>query len=324
MTDEERRQLVLSLEGKRGKRQLLNGLGIPESTYYSWRQGYLGMDTGKQKHVARRIWNRLTAEEEIVVTTAAKAHPELSPRLLAVKITDESDFYVSESKVYSLLKAKGLIAPRPMAELPAAKEWRHKTSRPNEVWQIDGTNFFVVNWGYYKLLPVLDDYSRKIVGWELAPDETGSSASQALEAAIENAGIKSLPKESRPTLLSDNGAGFVSEVLAKYLGYHGIRHIFGKPYHPQTQGKVERFNRRIKEGVCLLVYCSPGELKTAIKDGIERYNATPHEGLKNVSPNDVYAGKKEEVLRLRAEKKARTLAKRKAINLKVEGSQEKC
>ncbi len=57
-----------------------------------------------------------------------------------------------------------------MAELPAAKEWRHKTSRSNELWQIDGTDFFVVDWGYYKLLPVLDDYSRKIVGWELAPD----------------------------------------------------------------------------------------------------------------------------------------------------------
>ena len=324
MTDEERRQLIESLEGKRGKRRLLKGLGIPESTYYSWRQGYIGMDQEKRKPVARRIWNKLTMEEEAVITTMAKAHPELSPRLLAVKITDESDFYVSESKVFGLLKSKGLIAPRPMAELPAAKEWRHKTSRPNELWQIDGTNFFVVDWGYYKLLPVLDDYSRKIVGWELAPDETGGSASLALEAAIENAGIKTLPKEQRPTLLSDNGSGFISEVLAKYLGYHGIRHIFGKPYHPQTQGKIERFNRRIKEGVCLLVYCSPSELKTAIKDGIERYNATPHEALKNVTPNDVYAGKKEEVLKARAEKKARTLARRKAINLKVATSEGNC
>lgn len=317
MTDEERGQLVASLEGKRGKRKHLKELGIPESTYYSWRQGYIGMSLEKHKPVARRIWNRLTAEEEAVIVTRAKAHPELSPRLLAVKITDESDFYVSESKVYGLLKTKGLIAPRPLAELPAAKEWRHKTSRPNELWQIDGTNFFVVNWGYYKLLPVLDDYSRKIVGWELCPDETGSSASEALERAIENAGIKGLPKGQRPTLLSDNGSGFISDVLAKYLGYHGIRHIFGKPYHPQTQGKVERFNRRIKEGVCLLVYCSPDDLRAAIKDGIERYNATPHEALKNVSPNDVYAGKKEEVLRARAEKKARTLARRKAINLKL-------
>jgi transposase InsO family protein len=321
MTDEERRQLVESLEGKRGKRRLLLGLGIPDSTYYSWRQVYVAMDQGKRKPIARRIWNRLTAEEEVLIVSQAKAHPELSPRLLAVKITDESEFYVSESKVYGLLKFNGLIAPRPLAELPAAKEWHHKTSRPNELWQIDGTNIFVANWGYYKLLPVLDDYSRKIVGWELCPDETGGSASQALERAVENAGITALPKEHRPTLLSDNGSGFISEALATYLGHHGIRHIFGKPYHPQTQGKVERFNRRIKEGVCLLVYCSPDELRAAIKDGIERYNATPHEALKNVSPNDVYAGKKEEVLRARAEKKAKTLARRKAINLKLETGQ---
>ena len=148
--------------------------------------------------------------------------------------------------------------------------------------------------------------------------DTDDQDSLALEAAIENAGIKELPKETRPTLLSDNGSRFISEVLAKYLGYHGIRHIFGKPYHPQTQGKVERFNRRIKEGVCLLVYCSPDELRAALKDGIERYNTTPHEALKNVSPNDVYAGRKEEVLKARAEKKMRTLARRKAINLKLE------
>lgn len=53
MTDEERKQLVESLEGRRGKRKLLGELGVPESTYYSWRQGYLGMDTEKKKPVAR-------------------------------------------------------------------------------------------------------------------------------------------------------------------------------------------------------------------------------------------------------------------------------
>lgn len=323
MTDAERKGLIETLDGQRGKRQMLKTIGIPVSTYYAWRSS-LGMGQEKKKPVARRIWNRLTVEEEAVVLGTAKAHPEFSPRLLAVKITDDSEFYVSESKVYGLLKERGLIAPRPMAELPAAKEWRHKTSRPNELWQIDGTNLFVVGWGYYKLLPVLDDYSRKIVGWELAADETGESASQALERAIENAGIKNIPKPQRPVLLSDNGSGFISERLGDYLGYHGIRHIFGKPYHPQTQGKIERFNRRIKEGVCMLVYCSPDELRAAISEGIARYNTTPHEALKNVSPEDVYAGRKEAVLQARAEKKAKTLARRKAINLKVEDSQEKC
>jgi hypothetical protein len=57
--------------------------------------------------------------------------------------------------------------------MPAAKEWRHKTKRPDEIHQCDGTNFFVVGWGLYKLIPVEDDYSRKVIGWDLKLDETG-------------------------------------------------------------------------------------------------------------------------------------------------------
>lgn len=321
MTAEERKCIIEALERHgRNRQQKLRELGIPSSTYYYWKQVYLEdgpMALDKRKPTARRIWNRLTEDEESLVLKEAMQHPELSSRLLAIRITDNSDFYVSESKVYALLKQRGLIAPKPLPQMPARTEWRHKTTRPNEIWQLDGTNLFIVGWGYYKLLPILDDYSRKIVSWVLMPDETGASASAAVEAAVEAAGIKGIPENQKPVLLSDNGSGFISEELAKYLNVHGIRHIFGKPYHPQTQGKIERFNRRIKEGICLLVYCSPSELERALEEGIRTYNTTPHEALKNVSPNDVYAGRQEEVLRARQEKKRLTLARRKAINLKV-------
>ena len=97
---------------------------------------------------------------------------------------------------------------------------------------------------------------------------------------------------------------------------HGIRHIFGKPYHPQGRGKIERFNRQIKGKLCLVVYCSPEELKKAADEAIPIYNATPHESLDNVSPNDVYAGRKEVVLQKRREKKRLTLERRKQYNLR--------
>ncbi len=239
----------------------------------------------------------------------------MSPRLLAVKITDESEFSISESKVFRLLKENGLISPRPLPEMPAAREWHHKTTRPNEIWQIDGTNLFVVGWGYYKLLPILDDFSRKILAWELAPDETAQSASQAIEKAVEAAGIKNFKDELKPKLLSDNGAGFAADPLAEYLDGHGIRHIFGRPYHPQTQGKVERWNRRIKQQVCLIVHESPDALRRVLAETIAAYNATPHEGIKNVSPNDMYEGRQAEILASRAAKKKITLERRKQYNL---------
>ena len=100
-----------------------------------------------------------------------------------------------------------------------------------------------------------------------------------------------------------------------YLTAHGIRHIFGTPYHPQGRGKIERFNRRIKEQLCLVVYCAPDELKRAITESITAYNQTPHEALENVSPNDVYAGRKEEILNRRFEKKQLTKKRRMRYNL---------
>jgi hypothetical protein len=64
-----------------------------------------------------------------------------------------------------------------------------------------------------------------------------------------------------------------------------------------------------------MVYCSPGELKKAVDDAIAVYNRTPHESLSNVSPNDVYAGRKEVILQKRKEKKRFTMERRKQYNL---------
>ena len=276
-----------------------------------------GIEGLKKVRSQRRIWNRLNADEVKKVLEIARINPELSSRLLAVKITDEGDFSISESTVYRILKGNGLIYPRPLAEMPAQKQWRHKTMRPDELWQCDATNLFVVGWGYYKLIVVEDDFSRKIIAHDVRPDESAFSLSDILEMGLENTKKEGHLTESdcMPKLYSDNGSGFTSKLLAGYLCQHGIQHIFGTPYHPQGRGKIERFNRRIKERLCLLVYCSPGELKKAVDQAITTYNRTPHESLENVSPNDVYAGRKEAILRSRKEKKRLTLERRKQYNL---------
>ena len=104
-------------------------------------------------------------------------------------------------------------------------------------------------------------------------------------------------------------------MLAKYLKARGVRHIFGAPYHPQTQGKVERFNRTLKERVNLWVHGTPDNLRAAIDKENETYNERPHEALKNVCPNDVYAGRTDEVLERRAKIRIETMARRYAYNM---------
>lgn len=326
MKEDGREDLIRKVESQAGKRtEILKKLSIPRSTYYKWRRSYEKegkKGLSKAKSGGKRIWNRLAQVETDKVLQVAKNHPELSSRLLAIKITDEETFTISETTVYRILKKNNLIEPKPLPSMPAAKEWRHKTKRPDELWQCDATNIFVVGWGYYKLIPVEDDYSRKILGYDIKPDETAYTFSDVIEIAIENARKEGhcISKNSMPRLYTDNGSGFASKVMGDYLTARQIKHIFGTPYHPQGRGKIERFNRRIKGVLCLVVYCSPEELKRATVEAIARYNATPHEALDNVSPNDVYAGRKEEILRKRKEKKRLTLERRKKYNLEGYGN----
>jgi putative transposase len=319
MTGQMKGDLIEKVESQRGRRsEILQELEIPRSTYYRWRKAYEGHGLEgltKIKPSARRIWNRLTAGETEKVLEIARLHPELSSRLLAVKITDEESFSISESTVYRILRENHLICLRPLPEMPAQRQWRHQTTRPDEIWQCDATNLFIVGWGYYKLIPVEDDYSRKIIAYDIRPDETAFTLSDILELGIEEARREGHLVATMPELYTDNGSGFSSKVLTEYLSVHGIKHIFGTPYHPQGRGKIERFNRRIKEKVCLMVYCSPGELKKAVDDAITVYNRTAHESLSNVSPNDVYAGRKEVILQKRREKKRLTMERRKQYNL---------
>jgi putative transposase len=319
MTDIQRAGFIEAMEAQgSGRRKRLKDYGISPSTYYAWKKRYdAGGITALNRHPrsGRRIWNRLTEAEEAKVLRVALDHPELSPRLVALHLTDNEGLSVSEPTVFRLLKSKGLIRPRPYDEMPAAKEWHHRTTRPDEIWQCDATQFVIPSWGRYKAIPVIDDYSRKILALPLKKDETSHSISDAIEEALENARKEGHTVDAMPTLLTDNGPGFVGEVLWDYLRAHGMKHIFGAPYHPQTQGKVERLNRKIKEKMCLVVSCSPDELRAQLAKFTAEYNVTPHGAIKNVSPNDMYAGRQEEILNRRIELKRLAIQNRKMKNL---------
>jgi len=89
--------------------------------------------------------------------------------------------------VYRLLKGKGLIELQPIPDLPAANEWHTKTRKVDIIWQCDATHYFVVGWGYYKQITVIDDHSRYPLAWGLRPNETAFSISDVVEKAIEYA-----------------------------------------------------------------------------------------------------------------------------------------
>jgi transposase InsO family protein len=317
MSPQERLDLVAWVEKHPGRRgELLNKLGIPQSTYYAWRKRQqLGLPVEGRPTKPKGGWNRLTEAEKADIRQLALDFTAKSARELAIWITDHRDFSVSESTVFRLLKREGLLKPRPVEQRPAEKEFRHKTKRPNEMWQLDGTQFKVHNWGFYKWLPILDDFSRRIITHRLKDGETAENATDVVAEALEIIGAENLPEDRKPVLLSDNGSAFKSKILGKFLRGQKVRQIHGAVMHPQTQGKVERLNRRIKEVVNLLVYDTPMALEAALNEAVNAYNQAPHEALENVSPIEMYEGRQEEILARRQAKKRWTIEMRKAANM---------
>ena len=97
-----------------------------------------------------------------------------------------------------------------------------------------------------------------------------------------------------------------------------MEHTRGAPYHPMTQGKIERYHRSMKNVVKLEHYYYPWELEQAIAQWVEHYNHHRyHESLNNVTPADVFFGRDQQILARRDQIKRKTLARRKIENLRI-------
>lgn len=295
-------------------RQTLLRLDITKSTYYNWLKRYEedGIDgLHDRKPSPKFIWNKLLPMEQDAIIELALDRPELSPREIAVTATDQGHF-VSESSVYRLLKAQDLITSPAYILMQASDKFQHPTRRVNEMWQTDFTYFKIIGWGWYYLSTVLDDYSRFIVSWRLCTSMSASDVSQTLDDALEFTQVDSIKVKHKPRLLSDNGPCYLSGELAEFLNEKGMTHTRGKPYHPQTQGKIERWHRSMKNQILLENYYLPSELKRRLEEFVGYYNHERyHESLNNLTPADVYYGRGQSILDQRERTKLKTLAMRK-------------
>ena len=309
--------IVLSLVAESGlpRRRALSQLGLPKSTYYRWLKRQAEGRLRDRKGGSRLAWNRLRPEEEEMVLAEARASPELSSRELALRITDSRDLYVSESSVYRILKREGLIKAAELVGFKAGREYKRKTTRTHELWATDCAYLRVMGWGWYYLATVMDDFSRFILVWRLQLDMTANSLIEVVQEAVDLTGMADVPVEDRTVLLSDNGSGYLSRKFGEYLRLVGIRHIVASPYHPQTNGKIERYHRTVKGEINLLPYDTPGDLEAAIDSFVRHYNYQRyHEALGDVTPFDIYTGQHLEILRRRKEARSKTLEARRSYN----------
>jgi len=295
-------------------KQTLAELNINRSTFYEWYRRYQqgGFEALANRYrPPRQFWNQIPPWERQQVVEIALEHPEKSPRELAWYITDKRGYYISESSVYRILKAHDLVTSPLYTVISARDKFPHPTKAPNELWQTDFTWFKVVHWGWYYLCSILDDYSRYILAWQLCTGMSTEDVKATIEAAIRFSGVRNPSVLRRPRILSDNGPCYVSAALKEYLEQEGIAHTRSRPFHPMTQGKIERYHRSMKNILHLENYYSPDELADQIDLFIEYYNNQRyHEALNNLTPVDVYYGKAREIMARREKIRKNTMLQR--------------
>ena len=241
--------MLASVEGA-NVRALCRRYTISPKTGYKWlaryrRQGRAGV-TDRSRRPHRSPTRTLPALEQAVLAVRA-AHPVWGGRKIrAVLVARGHPTLPSPSTMTAILQRHGQIAPEAAPQHTAWQRFEHDA--PNRLWQMDFKGHFALLAGRCHPLTVLDDHSRFAVGLQACGDETGRTVQARLIACFRRYG---LPE----ALLVDNGPPWGSDAahphtpLTAWLIRLGVRIRHGRPYHPQTQGKDERFHRTLKAEV---------------------------------------------------------------------------
>ena len=122
--------------------------------------------------------------------------------------------------------------------------------------------------------------------WNRMPEKVQDQILElALELALAASGCNQAHVLHKPRLLSDNGPSYVAGELADYLAEKDMRHVRGAPFHPQTQGKIERWHQTLKNRILLENYFLPGDLEARVEAfGEHYYHQRYHESLSKVAP----------------------------------------
>ena len=201
-------------------KQTLAMIGIASSTYYDWYGRWVegGIDAlADRSPRPGSVWNRIPDEVRKAFVEFALDHEDLTPRELAVKYLDEKRYFISESSAYRLLKAEDLITAPAHVVICAADEFRDKTTRPNELWQIDFTYLKVIGWGWFYLSTILDDYSHHIIAWKLCTTMKAADVTDTLDLALDVFGCNKATVVQKPRLLSDNRPYYVGAISPTIL-----------------------------------------------------------------------------------------------------------
>jgi putative transposase len=274
-------------------KQMLGWIELSSRKYHRWQDRY-GKANEHNGLVPRDHW--LEDWEELSIVEFARKYPLEGYRRLAFMMIDQDVVAVSPSSVYRVLKEAGLI--KSLWQKPSRKGTGFvQPLQPHEHWHID---FSYVNIGgtFYYLCSILDGASRYIVNWEIREAMKEADAEIVLQKAREKY------PEAKPRIISDNGPQFVAKDFKEFIRLWQTSHVFTSPYYPQSNGKLERWHRTLKEQA--IRPQTPLDLEQARKvvgEFVDHYNNVRlHSAIGYVAPKDKLEGKAQAIWEARDRK----------------------
>lgn len=277
-------------------------IGIGSGKFYDWRKRY-GKVNEHNGWIPRDFW--LEPWEREAIIAYFDKHPGEGYRRLTFMMLDEDIVAASPATVWRVLSKAGLL-----------RRWNEKTRKgkgfqqplkPHEHWHVD-VSYINISGTFYYLCCVLDGCSRYIVHWDLREAMKETDIELILQRARE------LHPEARPRAITDNGPQFIAKDFKEFIRISGMTHVKTSPFYPQSNGKIERFHKTIKnECIRPGTPLSLDDARRLVTEYVEHYNTQRlHSSIGYVTPKDKLEGKEKAIFHERDRKLEEARERRKA------------
>lgn len=273
---------------------LMKGLGVRTSKFYSWHDRY-GKDNDHNGKIPRDHWVHEWEKQRVVEFYIE--HKADGYRRVCYMMLDQDVVAVSPATTYRILANQGLLTRWNESKPSSKGKGFAQPLTPHEHWHID-ISYLNICGTFYYFIGILDGCSRYMVHWDIRASMTEDDVALVIEKAKEK-----FPGVT-PRIISDNGPQFIAKDFKEYIRLSGMTHVRTSPYYPQSNGKLERFNRTMKSE-CIRPK-TPVSLDDAIRivtEFVEYYNTKRlHSSIGYIAPLDKLSGKAQEIFDARDKK----------------------
>lgn len=263
-------------------KRVLGWLGLKKNKYHAWKKR-MGIPNKHNGKIPR--WRWILPWERDAIIAYRRKHPEEGYRRMTYMMLDENIVAVSPSTTYRVLKSAGLLWRWNPGNTLKHKGFQQPQA-PHEHWHVD-IKYVNFHGAFLFLVSVIDGFSRYIVHHELRLTMQEYDVQLTVERAL------ALYPGARPRIISDNGTQFIAKDFTEFMRLKGLQHVRTSAYHPQSNGKIERFHGTISQE-CLRTQSFLGleDARQRVAEYVAFYNTKRlHSAIYFLTPEDLLIGR---------------------------------